>query len=72
MLAEAASFIGSVAVLFTLAALVAAGLWIGGRPRAALLLLLVMCLAAIVNNVVKLDVRAHAARGVLRHRTRHL
>jgi undecaprenyl-diphosphatase len=54
MLAEAASFIGSVTVLFTLAALVAAGLWMGGRPRAALLLLLVMFLAAIVNNVVKL------------------
>ncbi|MDP1906898.1 MAG: hypothetical protein Q8K85_01260, partial [Hyphomicrobium sp.] len=54
MLAEAASFIGSVAFLFTLAALVAAGLWIGGRPRAALLLLLVMSLAAIANNVVKL------------------
>jgi undecaprenyl-diphosphatase len=54
MLAEAASFIGSVAFLFTLTALIAAGLWIGGRPRAALLLLLVMSLAAIVNNVVKL------------------
>lgn len=54
VLAEAASFIGSVAVLFTLAALFAAGLWMGGRPRAALLLLLVMLLAAIVNNVVKL------------------
>jgi undecaprenyl-diphosphatase len=54
MVAEAASFIGSVAFLFTLTALVAAGLWIGGRPRAALLLLLVMSLAAVVNNVVKL------------------
>jgi undecaprenyl-diphosphatase len=54
MLAEAASFIGSVAVLFTLAALVAAGLWLGGRPRPALLLLLVMFVAAIFNNVVKL------------------
>jgi membrane-associated phospholipid phosphatase len=54
LLAGAASFIGSVAFLFTVAALVAAGLWIGGRPRAALLLLLVMSLAAIVNNVVKL------------------
>jgi undecaprenyl-diphosphatase len=54
MLAEAASFVGSVAFLFTLTALVAAGLWIGGRPRAALLLLLVMCLATIANNAVKL------------------
>ncbi|MEO8420071.1 MAG: phosphatase PAP2 family protein [Hyphomicrobium sp.] len=53
-LAEAASFIGSVAFLFTFTAVVAAGLWIGGRPRAALLLLLVMCLATIVNNAVKL------------------
>ena len=54
MLAEGASFVGSVAFLFTLAALIAAGLWMGGRPRAALLLLLVMFLAAIVNNIVKL------------------
>ena len=53
-LAEGASFIGSVAVLFSLTALVAAGLWLGGRPRAALVLLLVMCTAAIVNNVIKL------------------
>ena len=42
LLAEGASFIGSVAVLFTLTALTAAGLWLGGRPRAALMLLLVM------------------------------
>ena len=54
LLAKGASLIGSVAVLFTLTALVAAGLWIGGRPRAALLLLLAMSLAVIVNNVVKL------------------
>ncbi len=66
-LAEAASFIGSVAFLFTLTAVVAAGLWIGGRPRAALLLLLVMCLATIVNNAVKLTfarVRPEAFFGV--------
>ena len=54
LLAHGLSFIGSVAVLFTLAALTAAGLWIGGRPRAALMLLLVMAAAAILNNVVKL------------------
>ena len=53
-LAEGASFIGSVAVLFSLTALVAAGLWLGGRPRAALMLLLVMGSAAIVNNAIKL------------------
>jgi undecaprenyl-diphosphatase len=53
-LAEGASFIGSVAVLFSLTALVAAGLWLAGRPRAALMLLLVMGMAAIVNNVIKL------------------
>jgi len=33
LLAHALSFIGSVAVLFTLTALTAAGLWLGGRPR---------------------------------------
>jgi undecaprenyl-diphosphatase len=33
---------------------VAAGLWLAGRPRAALMLLLVMGMAAIVNNVIKL------------------
>jgi len=54
LLAHGLSFIGSVAVLFTLAALTAAGLWLGGRPRAALMLLLVMAAAAILNNVVKL------------------
>ena len=54
LLAEGLSFIGSVAVLFTLAALTAVGLWIGGRPRAALMLLLVMAAAAVLNNVVKL------------------
>jgi undecaprenyl-diphosphatase len=53
-LAEAASFIGSVAVLFSLAGLVAAGLWLGGRPRAALMLLLVMGIAATVNTAIKL------------------
>jgi undecaprenyl-diphosphatase len=53
-LAEGASFIGSVAVLFSLTALVAAGLWLAGRPRAALMLLLVMGIAAIVNNAIKL------------------
>ncbi len=53
-LAEGASFIGSVAVLFGLTALVAAGLWLAGRPRAALMLLLVMGIAAIVNNAIKL------------------
>ena len=53
-LAEGASFIGSVSVLFSLTALVAAGLWLGGRPRAALMLLLVMGIAAIVNNAIKL------------------
>jgi undecaprenyl-diphosphatase len=54
LLAHALSFIGSVAVLYSLAALTAAGLWLGGRPRAALMLLLVMAAAAILNNVVKL------------------
>ena len=53
-LAEGASFIGSVAVLFSLTALVAAGLWLAGRPHAALMLLLVMGIAAIVNNAIKL------------------
>jgi undecaprenyl-diphosphatase len=53
-LAEGASFIGSVAVLFSLTGLVAAGLWLGGRPRAALMLLLVMGIAIIVNNAIKL------------------
>jgi undecaprenyl-diphosphatase len=53
-LAEGASFIGSVAVLFSLTALVVAGLWLAGRPRAALMLLLVMGIAAIVNNAIKL------------------
>ncbi len=54
LLAEGLTFVGSDAVLFTLAALTAAGLWIGGRPRAALMLLLVMAAAAILNHVVKL------------------
>ena len=54
LLAHALSFIGSVAVLFTLTALTAAGLWLGGRPRAALMLLLVMGAATVLNNVVKL------------------
>lgn len=54
LLAHGLSFIGSVAVLYTLAALTAAGLWLGGRPRAALMLLLVMAAAAILNNAVKL------------------
>ena len=53
-LAEGASFIGSVAVLFSLTGLVAAGLWLGGRQRAALMLLLVMGIAIIVNNAIKL------------------
>ena len=53
-LAEGASFIGSVAVLFSLTGLVAAGLWFAGRPRAALMLMLVMGIAAIVNNAIKL------------------
>jgi undecaprenyl-diphosphatase len=53
-LAQGASFIGSVSVLFSLTALVAGGLWLGGRPRAALMLLLVMGIAAIVNNAIKL------------------
>jgi undecaprenyl-diphosphatase len=53
-LAEGAGFVGSVAVLFSLTALIAAGLWLGGRPRAALMLLLVMGMAAIVNNAIKL------------------
>ncbi|MBC7832647.1 MAG: phosphatase PAP2 family protein [Hyphomicrobium sp.] len=52
--AEGASFIGSVAVLFSLTALVAAGLWVAGRPRAALMLMLVMGIAGIVNNAIKL------------------
>jgi undecaprenyl-diphosphatase len=53
-LAQGASFIGSVSVLFSLTALIAAALWLGGRPRAALMLLLVMGIAAIVNNAIKL------------------
>ena len=53
-LAEGASFIGSVAVLFSLTAVVAIGLWAGGRPRAALMLMLVMGIAGIVNNAIKL------------------
>jgi undecaprenyl-diphosphatase len=53
-LAEGASCIGSVAVQFGLTALVAAGLWLGGRPRAAHQLLLVMGIAAIVNSAIKL------------------
>jgi undecaprenyl-diphosphatase len=53
-LAEGASFIGSVAVLFSLTALVAAGLWLAGRRRAALMLMLVMGIAVIVNNAIKL------------------
>jgi len=52
--AEGASFIGSVAVLFSLTALVAAALWVAGRPRAALMLMLVMGIAGIVNNAIKL------------------
>ena len=55
LFAHGLSFIGSAAVLYTLAALTAAGLWLGGRPRAALMLLLVMAAAAILNNVVKLS-----------------
>jgi undecaprenyl-diphosphatase len=54
MLAEGASFIGSVAFLVTLTALTAAGLWIGGRPRAALMLSLAFTLALILNNLIKL------------------
>jgi len=54
LLAHALSFLGSVVVLFTLTALTVAGLWLGGRSRAALMLLLVMVAAAILNNVVKL------------------
>src|SRR5215210_1910571 len=53
-LARGASFIGSSAVLFGLTALIAIGLWLGGRPRAALMLLLVMGIAVIVNNAIKL------------------
>src|SRR6185312_10823255 len=54
MLAEGASFIGSLAFLLTLTALTAAGLWIGGRPRAALMLSLAFTLALILNSLVKL------------------
>lgn len=54
LLAHSLSFIGSVAVLFTLTALTAAALAIGKRPRAALMLLLTMASAAILNLVVKL------------------
>ena len=54
MLAESASFIGSLAFLLTLTALTAAGLWIGGRRRAALMLSLAFTLALILNNLVKL------------------
>jgi undecaprenyl-diphosphatase len=53
-LARGASFIGSSSVLFGLTALIAIGLWLGGRPRAALMLLLVMGIAAVVNNAIKL------------------
>jgi undecaprenyl-diphosphatase len=54
MLAEGASFIGSVAFLLTLTLLTAAGLWIGGRRRAALMLSLAFTLALILNNLIKL------------------
>ena len=54
MLAEGVSFIGSVAILLTLTALTAAGLWIGGRPRAALMLASPSRWRLILNNVVKL------------------
>ena len=67
-LAEGASFVGSVAVLFSLTALVAAGLWLGGRPQAARMLLLVMGIAAVVNTAIKLTfarARPEAFFGVL-------
>lgn len=67
-LAEGASFLGSVAVLFSLTALVAAGLWLGGRPQAARMLLLVMGIAAVVNTAIKLTfarARPEAFFGVL-------
>ena len=54
VLAEGASFIGSVAFLLTLTVLTATGLWVGGRPRAALMLSLAFSLALILNNLVKL------------------
>lgn len=53
-LAEGASFLGSVAVLFSLTALVAVALWLGGRPQVARMLLLVMGIAAVVNIAIKL------------------
>jgi undecaprenyl-diphosphatase len=55
LLAHGLSFIGSVAFLVTLTVVTAGGLWIGGRPRAALMLTLVFASALVLNNVVKLS-----------------
>jgi undecaprenyl-diphosphatase len=54
LLAHSLSLLGSVAVLFPLAALTAAALAISKRPRSAMTLLLTMAAAAILNPVVKL------------------
>jgi undecaprenyl-diphosphatase len=54
LFAQGLSFIGSLAFLVTLTGLTCAALWIGGRPRAALMLALAFTMALVLNNVIKL------------------
>jgi undecaprenyl-diphosphatase len=55
LVAKALSFIGSVGVLFPLAALTGGGLWIARRGRDAALLIMVMLIAAVVNPTIKMS-----------------
>jgi undecaprenyl-diphosphatase len=53
---EGLTFLGSTVATYTLTAVTAAALWLGGRGAAALRLVAVMAAAGILNNVVKMSI----------------
>ena len=53
---EGLSFLGSVAVIYTLTAVAVVALWLRGAGNAALRLMVVMGAAGILNNVVKMSI----------------